>query len=112
MKMKNNLPFSIYCFLKESCISPKKNDNNKDIACRQGVSLMEKEKDFLEIRSLSREENKRLIQEIEKRLDEKKNKGILSEKEIREIEEIKLEPNVDIKDVMGVWEDMMFKPKK
>lgn len=73
---------------------------------------MEKEKDFLEIRSLSREENKRIIQEIENRLAEKKNKGILSEKEIREIEEMELEPNLDIKDVMGVWEDMMFKPKK
>jgi len=73
---------------------------------------MEKEKDFLEIRSLSPGENKKLIQEIEKRLSEKKNKKIFSDKEIKEIEDMKLEPNLDIKDVMGVWEDMMFKPKK
>jgi len=25
---------------------------------------------------------------------------------------MELEPNLDIRDVMGVWEDMMFKPKK
>lgn len=73
---------------------------------------MEKENNFLEIRSLSREENKRLIQEIENKLAEKKKKGILTEKEVREIEDMKLEPNLDIKDVMGVWEDMMFKPKE
>lgn len=70
------------------------------------------EKDFLEIRSLSREENKKLTQKIEEKLSEKKNKKILSDKEIREIEDMELEPNLDIKDVMGVWEDMMFKPKK
>ncbi len=68
--------------------------------------------DFLEIRSLTQEENKKLIQEIEKKLAEKKRKGVISEKEIREIQEMKLEPNLGIKDVMGVWEDMMFKPKK
>jgi len=53
-----------------------------------------------------------LILEIENTLAEKKKKGIFSDKEIREIEELELEPNLDIKDVMGVWEDMMFKPKK
>jgi len=73
---------------------------------------MEEENNFLVIRCLSPEENQKLIREIEAGLDEKKRKGILSEKEIREIEEMALEPNVDIKDVMGVWEDMMFKPKK
>ena len=73
---------------------------------------MEKEKDFLEVSALSSEENKKLIQEIENTLAEKKKKGIFSDKEIREIEELELEPNLDIKDVMGVWEDMMFKPKK
>jgi hypothetical protein len=73
---------------------------------------MEKEKDFLEVRALSSEENKKLIREIENTLDEKKKKGIFSDKEIREIEELELEPNLDIKDVMGVWEDMMFKSKK
>ncbi|MFW6140332.1 MAG: hypothetical protein ACOC5S_03145 [Acidobacteriota bacterium] len=73
---------------------------------------MEKEKEFLEIRSLSQEENKKLTQEIENRLAEKKSRGIFSEKEIREIEDMELEPNLDIKDVTGVWEDMMFKPKK
>jgi hypothetical protein len=73
---------------------------------------MEKEKDFLEVSALSSEENKKLIREIENTLADKKKKGIFSEKEIREIEELELEPNLDIKDVMGVWEDMMFKPKK
>ncbi len=73
---------------------------------------MEKEKEFLEVSALSSEENKKLIREIEKTLAEKKKKGIFSDKEIREIEELELKPNLDIKDVMGVWEDMMFKPKK
>jgi len=73
---------------------------------------MDKEKDFLEVSALSREENKKIIRDIENTLAEKKKKGIFSDKEIREIEELELEPNLDIKDVMGVWEDMMFKPKK
>jgi len=72
---------------------------------------MEKEKDFLEIRALGREENRKLIQEIESKLAEKKKKGVFTDKDIREIQETELEPNLDIKDVMGVWEDMMFKPK-
>ena len=73
---------------------------------------MKKEKEFLEIRTLSEEENRELIQEIENSLTEKAKKGVFSDKEIREIEEMELEPNLDIRDVMGVWEDMMFKPKK
>ncbi len=73
---------------------------------------MKKEKEFLEIRTLSEEENRELIQEIENILTEKAKKGVFSDKEIREIEEMELEPNLDIRDVMGVWEDMMFKPKK
>jgi len=73
---------------------------------------MSKEKEFLEVRTLSEEENRELIQEIENILAEKAKKGVFSDKEIREIEEMELEPNLDIRDVMGVWEDMMFKPKK
>jgi hypothetical protein len=84
----------------------------KLIKMRKKESSMKKEKEFLEIRTLSEEENRELIQEIENILTEKAKKGVFSDKEIREIEEMELEPNLDIRDVMGVWEDMMFKPKK
>ncbi|MBD3414734.1 MAG: hypothetical protein GF421_09930 [Candidatus Aminicenantes bacterium] len=70
------------------------------------------EKEFLEIRSLSPEENRKIMRDIENRLAEKKKKAVFSDKEIREIEDTALEPNLDIKDVLGVWEDMLFKPRK
>ncbi len=68
--------------------------------------------DFLEIRCLTKEEQTRLMEEIKKRIEEKKKEGLLTEKEIKEIEVMKLRPLPDIQDVQSVYEDFMFKRGK
>lgn len=68
--------------------------------------------DFLEIKCLSAEEQKKITTEIEKILAQKKQDGILTDREIREIGEMKLQPQLDIQDVQGVYADHLFKPKK
>ena len=68
--------------------------------------------DFLEIKCLSEEEQKKIIAEIEKILAQKKQDGILTDREIREIGEMELQPQLDIQDVQGVYADHLFKPKK
>ena len=68
--------------------------------------------DFLEIKSMKKEDQKRIVEEIEKRIARKKKQGIFTEREIREIEEMKLHPLPDILDVQGVYEDFLFKKKK
>ncbi len=65
-------------------------------------------KNFLEIKSLDEKEQKRLYDKIEKILAEKKKKRIFSEKEIKEIENMKLNPLLDIQDVQSVYENIMF----
>jgi len=69
-------------------------------------------KNFLEIKSLDEREQKRLYDKIEKILAEKKKKGVFSEQEIKEIENMKLNPLLDIQDVQSVYENLMFKNKK
>jgi hypothetical protein len=66
---------------------------------------------FLEIKCLEKKEQERILKEIEKRISEKKKEGLLTEKEIREIEEMKLHPLPDIQDVQSVFEDILFKRK-
>ena len=63
---------------------------------------------FFEARSLTPEEQKQLAEEIEKRISEKINDGTVTEREIREIEEMKLRPLPDIQDVQSVYEDHLF----
>jgi len=65
-------------------------------------------KNFLEIKSLDEKEQKRLYDKIEKILAEKKKKRIFSEQEIKEIENMKLNPLLDIQDVQSVYENIMF----
>ena len=65
-------------------------------------------KNFLEIKSLGEKEQKRLYDKIEKILAEKKKKRIFSEQEIKEIENMKLNPLLDIQDVQSVYENIMF----
>jgi len=69
-------------------------------------------KNFLEIKSLDEREQKQLNNKIEKILAEKKKKRVFSEKEIKEIENMKLNPLLDIQDVQSVYENLMFKNKK
>ena len=67
--------------------------------------------DFLEIKGMEKIDQKKIVEEIEKRIAEKIKEGIFTEKEIREIEEMKLHPIVDIQDVQTVYEDLMYKIK-
>ncbi len=69
-------------------------------------------KNFLEIKSLDEREQERLYNKIEKILAEKKKKRVFSEQEIKEIENMKLNPLLDIQDVQSVYENLMFKNKK
>lgn len=69
-------------------------------------------KKFLEIKSLDEKEQKRLYEKIEKILAEKKKKRVFSEREIKEIENMKLNPLLDIQVVQSVYEPLMFSIKK
>ena len=64
---------------------------------------------FLEIKCLEKEEQEKILKEIEKRISEKKKEGLLTEREIQEIEEMRLRPLPDILDVQSVYEDILFK---
>ena len=69
-------------------------------------------KKFLEIKSLDEKEQKRLYDKIEKILAAKKKKRVFSEREIKEIENMKLNPLLDIHVVQSVYEPLMFSIKK
>jgi hypothetical protein len=64
---------------------------------------------FFEARSLTPDERKKLAGEVEKRIEEKIQDGTLSEKDVREIEEMRLKPLPDIQDVQNVYEDHLFR---
>ncbi len=65
--------------------------------------------DFLEIKSMKAEDQKKIIAEIMKRIEEKKREGVFTEKEIREIEKMELHPLPDILDVQSVYESFMYR---
>ena len=67
--------------------------------------------EFFEIKCLDKKEQKKILEEIEKRIAEKMKSGLLTEREIREIEEMRLRPLSDIQDVQSVYEDFLFKKK-
>jgi hypothetical protein len=60
--------------------------------------------DFLEIKSLTKEEQEKILRDIEKKISKKIQEGIFTEREIREIEHMKLRPLPDILDVQSVYE--------
>ncbi|MBN1274481.1 MAG: hypothetical protein JXB26_19645 [Candidatus Aminicenantes bacterium] len=66
---------------------------------------------FFKVGDLTEEEHKKILKNIEKRIAEKKKSGVLKEKDIREIEEMRLRPLPDLLDVQSVYEDLMFKTK-
>ena len=68
--------------------------------------------DFLEIKSLPEAEAKKLLSDIEARVAEKIKEGLLTEREVREIEEMKLRPLPDIQDVQSVYNSHLFKKKE
>jgi hypothetical protein len=67
---------------------------------------------FFEAKSLTPEEQEQLAAEIERRISEKIKDGTVTEREIREIEEMKLRPLPDIQDVQSVYEDHLFEAEK
>ena len=63
---------------------------------------------FFEARSLSPKEQEELEQAVERRLAEKLEDGTLTEREVREIAEMKLRPLPDIQDVQSVFENHLY----
>jgi hypothetical protein len=63
---------------------------------------------FLEIKSIGKKDQERILEEIEKTIDLKKKEGVVTDKEIREIEEMTLRLFPDIQDVQSVYEDFLF----
>ena len=67
---------------------------------------------FLEIKCLEKKDQDIIIEEIEKKIEQKKKEGVVTEKEIREIEEMTLRLFPDIQDVQSVYEDFLFQKTK
>jgi len=65
--------------------------------------------EFFEAKSLNPEEQKKLADEIERRIAVRLEDGTLTERDIREIEEMRLRPLPDIQDVQNVYENHLFK---
>ena len=67
--------------------------------------------DFMDIKCLTMEQKNKIREEIETKIAEKKKEGIFTEKEIREIVEMKLSPLPDILDVQSVYESFLYDKK-
>ena len=63
---------------------------------------------FLEIKSMGKKDQEKILEEIEKTIDLKKKEGLVTDKEIRDIEEMTLRLFPDIQDVQSVYEDFLF----
>lgn len=63
---------------------------------------------FLEIKSMGKKDQEKILEEIEKTIDLKKKEGVVTDKEIREIKEMTLRLFPDIQDVQSVYEDFLF----
>ena len=62
--------------------------------------------DFLEIRCLDKKEQEKILKDIQEKIAQKIKDGIFSEREVREIEHMKLRPLSDILDVQSVYEKL------
>jgi hypothetical protein len=67
---------------------------------------------FFEAKSLTPEEREELAREVERRIAARMADGTLTERDVREIEEMRLRPLPDIQDVQNVYENHLFQPKK
>ncbi len=72
----------------------------------------EPRKAFLEIKWMSEEEQEALLRKLEQRIEEKKKQGLLTEREIQEIEHMRLRPLPDIQDVQSVYQDILFRAEE
>jgi hypothetical protein len=68
--------------------------------------MREKMSDFLEIKCLPKKEQEQIQEDIEKRIERKKKEGVFTEREVREVEHMKLRPLPDILDVQSVFEKL------
>jgi hypothetical protein len=68
--------------------------------------------EWLSIKSLGEEETVRLEEEIRRRIAEKKARGLLTDKDVDEMVDMRLKPLADIQDVQSVYENTLFDPKK
>ena len=75
-------------------------------------SQEKKMNDFFVIKSLSKEDQDKILREVEKSLVEKKKEGTLTDKEIQEIEIKRLHTFLDVKDVQSVYENFLFERKE
>jgi hypothetical protein len=64
--------------------------------------------EFMEIKCLTKDQQEKIAEEIEQRVAKKRKEGIFTEKEIREIVEMKLSPLPDILDVQSVYESFLY----
>ncbi len=69
-------------------------------------------KKFLEIKGLNPEEQERIEKEIDEAVARRIEDGLLTQREIREIVEMKLRPQLDIQDVQSVYDNHLFREKK
>ena len=67
--------------------------------------------EFLKIPSLGDDEVERLEREIEARIAARIKDGLLAEREVREIEEMRLRILPDLQDVQSVYENHLYRPK-
>ena len=64
--------------------------------------------EFLEIKCMKREDQKKILEEIDERIEKKIKDGIFTEREVREIEHMTLRPLPDIQDVQSVYKNLIF----
>ena len=62
--------------------------------------------DFLEIGCLEKKEQEIILKDIEEKIAQKIKDGMFTEREVREIEHMKLRPLSDILDVQSVYEKL------
>ena len=62
--------------------------------------------DFLEIKCLDKKEQEKILKDIEEKIEQKIKDGIFTEREVHEIEHMKLHPLPDILDVQSVYEKL------
>jgi len=66
---------------------------------------------FLKIPCLSADEEQKIEADIAARIESKKKEGRLTDREIRDIQEMRLRPLPDIQDVQSVYENHLFTKK-
>jgi len=67
---------------------------------------------FLEIGCLTPDERDALVRSIEDAIAAKKKDGLFTDKEVREIKQMRLKPLSDTQDVQRVYEDHLFRQRR